>query len=213
MRNLRWLAIAAAVAAVCFVSSAPASADATGSLNVANCSGGGLTLSETTITWLPPGTVAGTGCINTGAGTNLTFSGGTLGPGATGNIKNLTAGGGVVDQFMTFQGTSLDFVLTTLGPGSANTNCAALSLGESCSIIAGSPLMLTDLGSSTIVSLSATGTVADVSSSNWFGAFSTQVNMTAAQIQSTILSGGSITSTQSGQFAVQAVPNPHPCSY
>jgi hypothetical protein len=175
---------------------------------VANCSGGGLSFTATTITWLPLGTLPGTGCVNTGAGTNVTYSGGTLGPGDTGNIKNLTAGGGAVDQFMTFQGTSLDFVLTFIGPGSANTTCTALLLGESCSVSAGSPFLLTNLGSSTVVSLSAGGTVEDVGSSKWFGAFSTQVNMTAAQIQSAILSGGSVTSTQSGQFAVQGVSEP-----
>jgi hypothetical protein len=208
MKILKWFAVAAGVVAICLASGAPVFADAAGSLNVANCSGGGVTLGATSITWLPSGTVLGTGCIATGAGTNLTYLGGLLGPGVTGNIQNVTSGV-PIDQFMTFPGTSLDFVLTFLGPGSSNTDCSSLTLGQSCSIAAGSPFVLTDLGSSTIVGFSAGGTVADGGGiSNWSGAFSTQVNETALQIQSTILGGGTVTSTQSAQFSVQSVPEP-----
>jgi hypothetical protein len=208
MRILKWFAVAAAVVAICLVSGAPAFADAAGSLSAANCSDGGVSLTETSITWLPSGTVAGTGCIATGTGTNLSYSGGLLGPGVTGNIANVAAGSGPVDQFMTFQGTTLDFVLTFLGPGSSNTNCATLSVGQSCSVIAGSPFVLTDLGSSTLLGFAAGGTVTDGGISDWSGVFSTQVNETALQIQNTILGGGSVTSTQSGQFTVQSVPEP-----
>jgi len=212
MKILKWFAVAAGAVLICLVSGAPVFADATGSLNVANCSGGGVSLGATSITWLPSGTVAGTGCVATGTGTNLSYSGGLLGPGVTGNIQNVTAGTLPVDQFMTFQGTTLDFVLTFLGPGSANTNCASLSLGQSCSIAAGSPFVLTDLGASTIIGFSAGGTVTDGGISNWSGAFSTQVNLTALQIQTAILGGGTVTSTQSGQFSVQDVSVPEPSS-
>jgi hypothetical protein len=216
MKILHWFAVAAGIAAICLASGAPTFADAAGSLDVANCSGGGMSLSATSITWLPAGTVAGTGCIATGAGTNLTYSGGTLGPGDIGNIQNVTSGGGAIDQFMTFQGTSLDFVLTTLGPGSANTNCAALTIGQSCSVFAGSPFVLTDVGLSTVISFAAGGTVTDGGLSDWAGAFSTQVNFTAAQIQTTILGDGTLTSTQSGQFSLQEItqsqPVPEPSS-
>lgn len=208
MKMLKWFAVVAGAVAICLASGAPVFADAVGSLNVANCSGGGVSLGATSITWLPSGTVAGTGCIATGAGTNLTYSGGLLGPGVTGNIQNVTVGLSPINQFMTFQGTTLDFVLTFLGPGSANTNCATLTVGQSCSISAGSPFVLTDLGSSTLVGFSAGGTVSDGGISDWSGAFSTQVNATALQIQNTILAGGSVTSTQSGQFSVQSVPEP-----
>ena len=212
MKIFKWFAVVAGVAAICLASGVPAFADAAGSLDVANCSGGGMSLGATSITWLPAGTVSGTGCIATGAGTNLTYSGGTLGAGATGNIQNVTSGGGPIDQFMTFQGTSLDFVLTMLGPGSTNTNCATLTIGQSCSVFAGSPFVLTDLGLSTVISFAAGGTLTDGGLSDWSGAFSTQVNATALQIQSTILGGGTVTSTQSGQFSVQdvtqSVPEP-----
>jgi PEP-CTERM motif len=208
MKILKWFAAAATLAAICLASGAPVFADAAGSLDVANCSGGGVSLGATSITWLPSGTVAGTGCIATGAGTNLTYSGGTLGPGVIGNIANVTSGSVPIDQFMTFQGTSLDFVLTFLGPGSSNTDCSSLTVGQSCSVSAGSPFVLTDLGASTIIGFSAGGTITDGGTSDWSGAFSTQVNETALQIQNTILGGGTVTSTQSGQFSVQSVPEP-----
>jgi len=215
MKLLKWFAVAAGVVLICLVSGAPVFADATGSFNVANCAGGGVSLSETSITWQPSGTLAGTGCINTGTGTSLTYSGGLLGPGATGNIQNVTAGTLPIDQFMTFQGTTLDFVLTFLGPGSSNTNCSSLSFGQSCSIVAGSPFVLTDLGSTTIIGFSAGGTITDGGTSDWSGAFSTQTTGTALQIQNAILGGGTVTSTQSGQFSVQDVtliPAPEPSS-
>jgi len=191
--------------------SSTAMATAIGPLDVANCSGGGVTVSATAITWSPNGTVAGTGCIDTGLGTNVTYSGGTLGAGVAGNIKDLVVGGpSPNDQFMTFTGSTLDFVLTGLGPGSGNTNCSGLAVGASCSVVAGSPFLLTNLGSgSTAVGLSAIGTVTDGGvTSFWKGAFTTQLNLDASTIQSEILAGGSITSTHSGQFVVSAVPEP-----
>ena len=201
--------LAALAVMACCALVKPASASVVGSLDVANCSGGGLNFSSIAITWLPAGTVAGTGCIDTGAGTSLTYSGGTLGPGVAGNIKNLPSGS---DQFMTFSGTTLDFVLTGLGPGSANTVCAGLSIGQSCSVAVGSPFILTSLGTSTVVSLSAFGTVEDGGvTGSWSGAFSTQLHLTPAAIQTTILTGGSVKSTYSGQFDVtspSSVPEP-----
>src|ERR1700731_4417655 len=116
--------------------SSTARATAIGSLNTGICSGGGITVTATTVTWLPS-SGTGTGCIETGAGTSITYSGGTLSSGVTGNIKNLPASPLPLDDFMTF-GT-LDFVLAQLGPGSGNTNCSGLAMGSSCSVFAGSP--------------------------------------------------------------------------
>ena len=210
MTLLRVFVVAVAVVVWCAVSS-PASADVNGSLNIANASGGGVLVSPTTITWLPTGTVSGTGSVFTGAGTNVTYSGGTLGPGVQGDIKNLTAGGPLpVDQFMTFPAVSpvLDFMLTGLGPGSPNTNCAGLSIGGSCSIAAGSPFILTDLTTGTALSLSAFGTITDNGvTGSWSGLFSSQLNLTPAQIQSTVLGGGTVESTYSGQFNVTSPPS------
>jgi len=184
-----------------------------GTLNVANCNGGGVTVTATTITWLPSAGT-GVGCIDTGLGTNLTFSGGgPLGAGVAGTIKNLTVGGGSVDMFMTFTATPLDFILNGLGPGSGNS-CAGVTLGGTCSP-AGSPFVLTDLGASTGISLNAFGTANDgtVGSSNWFGAFTTQINLTIPQILAAIaVEGGSITSTHSASFTVSSAPVPEPAT-
>jgi hypothetical protein len=210
MKSLR-IAFAAAAILVGGVFAKPASASAIGLLNVSNCGGGGFTFTSTTIVWSPP-TLGGTaGCLSTGPGTNVTYSGGSLGAGVTGDILNLTAGGGAVDSFMTFSGSTLDFVLTGLGPGSANTNCTGLAIGGSCSVFAGSPFLLTNVGAgNTAVSLGASGTILDGGvTSSWFGAFTTQVNIDASTIQSTILASGSVGSTYSGQFTVtSAVPEP-----
>jgi hypothetical protein len=112
-------------------------------------------------------------------------------------------------MFMTFTGTPLDFVLNGLGPGSANS-CATVTIGGSCSF-AGSPFVLTDLGASTSISLSAFGTASDGvgASSNWFGAFTTQINDTIPDIAAIISGGGSITNTHSATFTVSStVPEP-----
>jgi hypothetical protein len=147
--------------------------------------------------------------MTTGAGTGLTYSGGTVDPGVFGNLTNITAGSIPVDQFMVFApNPGLDFILTGLGPGSANLNCVGLGIGQSCSEAAGSPFVLTSLGSNTIVSFTAFGTVEDAGvTSFWSGTFSTQVNKNALTIQSLLASGGSVGSTYSGQFDV-AVPEP-----
>jgi len=107
--------------------STPAKASPAGTLNVSNCAGGGVTITATTIDFtLPVG--GGYGCIQTGSGTNITYTGGgPLLPGVTGSILDLTAGGGPVLDFMTFVGNPLlHFDLTSLGPGVANTICAAV---------------------------------------------------------------------------------------
>lgn len=201
------LAVLAAVACCAFVK--PASASVYGSLDIANCSGGSISLSATSISFLPAGSVPATGCITTGAGTNLTYSGGTVNPGVFGNIGNISMGSLPLDQFMIFTvSPGLDFVLTGIGPGLASNVCTGLSMGQSCSPSSGSPYVLTSLGASTIVSFSAFGTVVDDGiTSYWSGAFSSQVNGSAAAIQNILATEGSIGSTYSGQFNV-IVPEP-----
>jgi hypothetical protein len=57
---------------------------------------------------------------------------------------------------MTFQATTLDFILTSLGPGPVNTDGTGLTIGGSCAIAAGSPFDLMLLaGGSTALSLNA----------------------------------------------------------
>jgi hypothetical protein len=63
--------------------SGSAIAGAFGGGSIANCGGGGVIVDATHITWTPNGTVAGTGCMTTGIGTSITYTGGgggTLGP-------------------------------------------------------------------------------------------------------------------------------------
>jgi hypothetical protein len=164
---------------------------------------------------LPAGTVGGTGCIATGAGTNVTYSGGTLGAGVVGNIADLVSPGGIVGDFMTFQGTRLDFVLDgfTTPTTTNGTNCAGTTTGQTCVVFAGSPFLLVNLGSGdTLVALTAFGTILDGGFiSNWSGSFTTQLTETPGAIQAAELGGGSITSTQSAQFVVTVtLPPPSP---
>ncbi len=208
--------------AVCFLGlSNIASANPIGTMNLANCGGGGVTVTATTIVWSPVGTVVGTGCIDTGLGTNLVWSAGSIGAGVKGNIMNLSAGGGVVDHFIDLPAPpttpALDFVLDGFGAGSANTNCAgATSNGASCSLTATSPFILTFNGISpttglptTTIAVSAFGTVSDANGpTQWAGGFSTQVNQTPGQVQATFASAGFIQSTYSGQFSLATVPEP-----
>lgn len=190
-------------------SMASASILGTGALNlsVANCSGGGATVTATTIVWSPAGTAANTGCIDTGLGTGINYTGGSLGANDVGNIMDLTAGLLPVNDFMTFAGTPLDFVLTGVGPGSTNTNCALSMTNPTCSVALGSPFILTFISpTATGIALGVNGTLNDGTmggaSALWNGSFTTQLNESGTQIQSTELTGGAISSTQSGNFAV-----------
>jgi len=197
----------------------PARATPLGHLDVANCGAGGVTVGGITIDWTQP-VGGGNGCIQTGAGTNVTFgTSSTLTAGVAGTILDLTAGVLPVANFMTFTGaTGLHFDLGGLGPGSSNTTCTGLTLGNSCSAFAGSPFILTLTGTTaTTVTLSAFGTAADGvgPASNWSGGFTTQIaNMTPAQIQAAIAAGGSVSSTYSGDFdaTLSSVTTPEPGS-
>ncbi len=200
------------VALFCF--SSLLSASVIGHLDVANCGSGGVTVTATTIDWLPAG--GGTGCVLTGTNTNVTYSGGTLSPGATGVILDLPVGPLPTANFMTFAAApGLTFSLDTLGPAPGNTNCASLLVFQSCAVSATSPFALTlNPGGSTSVTLIATGTASDGTSptSTWSGGFTTQIsNKTPGQIQSAILANGSVTSTHSGDFVItlnSTVPEP-----
>jgi len=223
-RISRWRFAAGVAGLLAFFSFAPAgSAMAiTGSFSVVNCSampGGGVIITPATLTWLPDGTMAGTGCIDTGVNSSVTYNGGTMSGGNQGNIYNLAALGTGQSPFMTFMGTTLDFVLAPAPPASSpyGTNCSTITVGETCVVVAGSPILLTNLGGSeTEIGLKVSGTVTDtVSSAVWNGSFSTQLNLSPGAVQSTLCGTsttcagagtGSITSTYSGQFNL--VPEP-----
>jgi len=198
------------VLALCGFTPTASAATISGTLNLTNCLGGAVTVSATTIDWMPTVT-SNDGCVQTGSGTNVTSSVGTLGPNDTsGVIQDLVAPTTFpVANFIVFTDLpGLHFDLTSLGPGTSNTNCAGLTIGESCSTSATSPFLLTRSASGTSVTLAAFGTAGDTSGalSNWVGSFTTQLNLTPAAIQAEILAGRSITSTYSGSFNVSTVP-------
>jgi len=122
------------------------------------------------------------------SGTTLTFSGGPLTlnegilinngqPFGTPPPANAT----IYNPFLQFAiHSNLTFTLLGVDPGSANTNCAGLLNGQSCSILeAGSPspVILTRNGTNTNVAISLFGIASDGVglSSNWTGGFSATI--------------------------------------
>jgi hypothetical protein len=228
--------ILTAVFAALVVFALTASASPVGVLTIGQCADTGVTVTATTIDWLPAGT--GSGCIVSSPPTSVTYSTGTLVPNETGSIKDLTLNGGAVSSFMTFAASSgLVFNLTSVGPG-VSTDCSTVTsftTNQQCSIIAGgqiSPFVLSTQagGTGTTVTLAARGTVTDSSGSSlWSGPFTTQfAGVTPAQIEAAILtgttvgipgttstycSGGSCTNSYSGSFTITITAVPEPVSF
>jgi PEP-CTERM motif len=229
MKNFKGQICILAGLIACFGITGTASATAVGMAQLTSClaaPGGlsGVLISSTQIIWSPNGTVAGTGCFNTGSPTTITSTQPTIISGDTGNIKDLSAGGGAVDQFLTFvvPVANLDFVLTAFGPtGTTSTACDS-TIGDSCIVVPGSPFELTNTTGGVEVGFTTLGTIVDGGvMSNWVGLFTTQVSMigareTAAEVQSLILAGGSISSTYSATLTVNgtssSVPEPSTAS-
>lgn len=194
-----------AVASLLFVP--PASASVIGTLDVANCANGAVNVTLTTIDWILP-VDAGNGCVQNNTGI---FYGPTASkplPSGLGLILDLPGGPA---NFMVFtNGTDIvSFDLGGLGPGVANTVCTV----SPCSVTSTSPFILMANATGTSVTLTAFGLARDNLSAAlpndiWSGAFTTQVaGQTPAQIQATILGGGTIHSTWSGEFIV-SIPEP-----
>jgi hypothetical protein len=224
MRNnsKRGLVFTAVVVLGCLSLIPVASASVIGNLSENSCTSGGtsgVTVTANTITWLPDNGSGTAGCITSGNGTTLTYGSGTaLGTTAPGTIADLTLNPGFppVNDFMAFTigSTTVDFELTSIGPGSSNTNCATLTTGEACSVV-NSPFILALSGTtSSVIYLAVGGQVTDNNGatwSNWTGVFSTTIpDQTPAQIQSIfgVDGAGSITSTQSGTFTASITPEP-----
>jgi hypothetical protein len=175
------------------------------------------------------------------SGTTLTFANGpalTTREGIDVNSPISASSIGEAD-FLTFSNdANLVFSLGSLFTYT-NTNCAALTSGDSCVVFSGSPLLLTCIGGSpstpgcvggeTVVSLTITGTVTDGSGtpSTYIGGFSQTLSTplpngtapTPVDIQSYFCPGGvcsttaSITSSQSGSFtATLGSTTPEPSS-
>jgi hypothetical protein len=181
---------------------------------------GTLTVSATSLTFTPNDTTGFSTEVASGTALSFAGCGGTLGaPGCLKQGEGVDVNGGAtitslapIADFLTFQSNpSLVYSLTSYEPGTSNTSCGTLSIGQSCSVFLGSPVVLTlEAGNSTAAELGVVGTVTDGTGvSNWNGLFtSTIVGETPAQLQTTILSGKSITHAYSGEFTTSAVPEP-----
>jgi hypothetical protein len=194
-------------------------------------------------------TTLGKGCnSDVAAGTSLAFTGGPLATGEGIYINNndltLTApSASDANQFLTFAAhPSLVFSETSVGPGSATTNCATANAnGLSCSVFAGSPIILTYANGNSFVGIGVAGKASDTgvaglaAGSTYTGGFSeffttnilvggVLVAPTPQNIQlffcpsgtcvaADFLSGRSIMSSQSGTFTAIAPSSvPEPSS-
>jgi hypothetical protein len=208
-------------------------------------SGGTVTVTLTNVTFNPDTSSSPPGPpwnAEVASGTNITFAGcpsGVLGtPGcldvgafapneAIQVFSPLTATTVLpVANFLTFAGNgathaALVYSLTGLGPGSTNTNCQSLTIGQSCSVFAGAPLFLTRTASGTEANLSVMGFANDGTGAvPYVGEFQSPISgMTPGQIQllfcpsgtctmADFTSGTSITRSQSGDFVASIVPEP-----
>jgi hypothetical protein len=142
--------------------------------------------------------------------TNVTYSGGVLSNNVAGVILDLPPV--PVNNFMTFAGhPNLTFNLLGIGPGAANVCDGSInSAGESCSLFAGSPFILTYVtATETAISLAAFGNAVDADgASAWKGAFTTQLTMSIPQIQNALATVGFVDSSYSGEFDLEFVPEP-----
>jgi hypothetical protein len=198
MKRILWLA---GFAYVSFLTQTM-SANVVGTLDVANCNGGGVLVTSTTITWLPAastqpvllaGAPANTGCISAGIGTGLTWSGGGSMTSGLGWIQDEPgappaafmvfppSGGNTTQQLNFFLTNGFGFTPPAGYQGSGQTACsnAAATPGDSCTLFAGSPFLLTgNANGTTDVKLFAAGTVADPNNgtgSTWSGTFETNL--------------------------------------
>jgi hypothetical protein len=223
------------------------SATPIGTLN--SGSSGTVTVSLSFVNFNADPSATGGGNSDVANGTNLSFTGcsGVLGSagclsateGITVNNADLTLvapSGANANTFLTFAAHP-NLVYSLNWPpngGSANTNCATANAnGLSCSVFAGSPIILTYSSGNTFVGLAVNGKASDTgvgglaTGSSYMGGFSQFYTSllpdgsapTPANIQhyfcptlvcqpSDFTSGKSITSSQSGTFTATLVPEP-----
>jgi len=180
----------------------------------------GVLVDATHITWSPTGTVAGTGCFDTGSPTMITSSQPTVTSGYIGNIQNLVAGPPMaVDKFLTFvnPANNLDFVLTSFVAPVPNDTCdsgTVANANQSCVVTPGSPFLLISAGpgNGTTIKLNAVGTITDGGVTNtWSILFTTQLPGDPDSIEDTILGddgspASSISSTYSATLTIAPEP-------
>jgi hypothetical protein len=217
-------------------------------------SSGTVTVSLNSAVFNPDPAAIGGGNSDVSTGTNLSFAGcsGVLGSpgclfaqeGVTVNNADLTLTApstANANTFLTFAShPNLVYSINwPPGPGSSNTNCATANAnGLSCSVFAGSPIILTFNNGDTFVGLSVNGKASDTgvaglaAGSPYTGGFSEFLTQplpngmppTPENIQlffcpsgtctpTDFSSGRSITSSQSGTFSAVAPPTvPEPSS-
>jgi len=248
-RNLRLALAPVAVLTGGLLMVSNASASIMGTLNTG--SGGTVTVSLTSVIFnadpssTPPGPPWN---AEVGNGTSLSFVGcsGVLNsPGCLSATEAIdvnspvTAGSIGENNFLTFAAhPNLTFSLLAIGPGSTNTNCAAITgiIGQSCSVFAGSPILLTDTAGGTQVSLAVSGKASDTGvgglagggGSNYIGSFNDPLNGTVTTSLGTTIAAtpvgiqqffcpGGVCATdgrsidgrsQSGNFFATTVPEP-----
>ena len=248
--NLRMVVILVVVLAGGLLFGSAAWASPIGTLNVGST--GDVTLSLSSVIFNVDPAAVGGGNSDVANGTNLSFTGcasAVLGsPGCLSASEGITVNNADLtltapsaanaNTFLTFAAhPSLVYSMVwPAGPGSSNTNCAtANSNGLSCSIFAGSPLILTYANGDTFIGLGVHGNASDAgvaglaTGSTYTGGFSdfftaTLPNNTAPTPQNIQLyfcpggtcvaadftSGKSITTSVAGTFTANATQTPVP---
>jgi len=148
-----------------------------------------LALTQTSFAFSSP---AGAGTVDIGSTSSGAFAG--LG-GTTATLQGITAATPVpLSNFLTIPTLpAAQFTLTSVGPGSSSTICGGLAVGGSCSPFAGSPFVLTNTGTGTVLAFSAGGTVRDSNTStqaNFLAVFSSElIGQTPQSVASALGSG------------------------
>jgi len=213
-----------------FLTAAPSFATVVGNLFTGGTSS--VTVTATSITFDETGGVS----TDVGVGTTMTSSDGALMTGQPIDIAGgtpITAASIPLADFMTFPDSpSLNVTLDAFGPGSANTNCAGLTTGQSCSpLIDGfaSPIILTytgtgvegtstgSEGTSALLSVSGTATDASKVISTFTGHFSASLaTFTPEQLVTLFATPGQkFSTTYAGNFVAtppSTVPEPRTIS-
>lgn len=181
--KLRVLTGCTALAALaCFIMVSAASADTIGDLKLTSAGTVAISLSSLTFTADPSSTPPGPPSnAEVSSGTSLKFAGCSSGTLGTAGCLSVTEGAqmtsplsfstGPISSFVSFTANpSLTYSLTSIGPGSATTNCASVTLGNGCSPLAGSPLIFSDTATGTSVLVSFAGQAKDgTNSTNYMG--------------------------------------------
>jgi hypothetical protein len=200
---------------VILLTAAPSFATVVGTLNTGG--NGTVTVTPMNITFTENDTSGGS--TEVASGTTLTYAGS---PALTiGNPIDINGGAAITPAELamgvpiTFPDQpDLSMTLYSFGPGSSNTNCSGLAIGQSCSPLLGggliSPIVLTDEAFGTTAQLSVDGIATDdggkvVSDLN--GLFSANIDGKDPEMLAAL---GTFTTTYSGQLTLSMSTVPEP---